>query len=327
MLSTPMRLALVLVLVLVGCSDDDVTGPGALTTSGSPSLRAAEEVAGNNLSFPVIWSDSVTKVLRGTYGTSQFDGNFSLVGDVPAYLQQDPLNEWQAESHVPAGTPVDVAWIDWGDNLEARPWNENSVVRVEVVLIEDLATPMTAFEMLYVSGEGIDEMWGASTVTYASDQATVYSGCARLTIQKIDDVIDPVLTWNEALGEWEGDVSTPFFNGGVWEAEDGPSGFSAEINIKGKVIYGYNWRVNRLGDGAGTYRLTFSLDPNLSIPLNTFFDTTEIFGRDVVETEEADSGEPLGGVAYIDYDNNLTWIDVEILPRARGGGKRPASRY
>lgn len=328
--STWTRLGLVLVLAVVGCSGDDVTGPVALTASDSETMFAAEETAGNNLSYPVIWSDGVNKVLRGTYGLPKFEGDFALVEGVPAYLQQDMLNEWQAQTQVPAGTPVDVSWIDWGDNLEARPWSETSIVRVEVVLIQDLLTPMIGYEMLYVGGEGPDEMWGASAATYESTQATVYSGCARLTIQKIappEFPAEPVLTWNSTLGQWEGDVTQPFFNGGVWDAADGMGAFSAEINVKGKVIYGFNWSVKRIGDGAGTYRLTFSLDPNTAIPLNTFFDTSQILGREIVEVEEADSGEPVGGVAEIDYENDITWIDVQILPRQQGGGKGRNARH
>lgn len=333
MKSTWMRLGLVIVLALVGCSADDVTSPTALTPSDSEPLFAAPEGAGNNLSYPVIWSDGATKALRGEYGVTRFDGEFALVNDVPAYLQQDPLNEWQAESAMGVAGGVDVSWIDWGDNLEARPWNENSVVRVEVVLTQDLLVPMTGYEMLFVSGLGVDEMWGASTATYLSDQATVYSGVARLTIQKLESVppsTEPVITWNAELGQWEGDISAPFFNGGVWDATDGPSGFSAEINIKGKVVYGYNWRVNREGDGAGTYRLTFSLDPNQYVTKNTFFDTSQIFlpEEEVVEMlAEDDSGEPQGGVAYIDYENDLTWIDVQILPKQQGGGKGRNARH
>lgn len=322
--STWMRLGLVLVLAIAGCSGDEATSPLALTDSDSEPMFAAEELAGNNLSYPVIWSDGVTKPVRGAFGSSMFEGEYALVGDVPAYLQQDALNEWQAESRMTPQGGVDVSWIDWGDNLEARPWSETSVVRVEIVLIQDLLAPMLAYEMLYVSGQGPDEMWGASTATYDSPQATVYSGCARLTIQKLATVVppaEPVLTWNAALGQWEGDISEPFFNGGVWEAEDGMGGFSAEINIKGKVIYGFNWRVSRFGDGAGTYRLTFSLDSGTNVPLNTFFDTSQILGREIVEVEEADSGEPVGGVAGVDHENDITWIDVRILPKQQGGGK------
>ena len=52
--------------------------------------------------------------------------------------------------------------------------------------------------------------------------------------------------------------------------------YSAEINVKGKVIYGYNWNTRVLSDGPGYYRITFSMDGNgndKEIQLNTVIDT------------------------------------------------------
>lgn len=324
------RPGLVLALVLAGCAADDCV-TSTSPDPGEVARAVPTEDAGNNLSFPVIWSDGYAKPLRGSFGAPVFDGASTLVGGIPVFLQQDPLNDWQAESVVDPGGPVDVSWIDWGDNLEARPWNENSVVRVEVVLIEDLTTPMESFDMLFVSGQGVDEMWGATGVTSPSDQATVYSHCARLVIQKIEPANTPeppVLAWDPASHRWTGEVSAPYFDSGVWEVEDGPEGFSAEINIKGKIIYGYNWRVRQVGDGDGTYRLTFSLADDGAVGRNTNFATSRILTREeVVEglaRAEDDSGEPIGGVAHVDPTHDITWIDVEILPRAKGGRKNPA---
>ena len=126
--------------------------------------------------------------------------SFLTVGDVDWYLQQDQHNEWQAETldAMAAGiTPFSVDQIDWGDNLEARDWPASSQVRVETVLYSAPADAMTGFEMGYLFGEGSTEMWGANGFTYRTDAAdaasdprksavaTVYSRCARLTIQKL----------------------------------------------------------------------------------------------------------------------------------------------
>ena len=46
----------------------------------------------------------------------------------------------------------------------------------------------------------------------------------------------------------------------VYNAGDGPGYYSAEINVKGKVIYGMLWDLKKAGDGPGTYRITFSFD-------------------------------------------------------------------
>ncbi len=298
---------------------------------------------GNNLSLPVIWSDGVSKALRGTYGAPVFNGETFTdeLGNV-WYLQQDALNEWQAESADWSGAAVYVDWIDWGDNLESKPWYDSSVVRVETVLYQDLATPMTGFEMSQLWGQGTSEMWGTSGNTYDSDQATVYSGCARFTIQKLTkDKADPTfaIAWNPATGAWYGDVGPALLNSAVWEGAEGstsPSVYSAEINIPGKVIYGYNWNLRKTGDGPGVYRLTFSFDGMLGgiecpVTLNTFFNAdTEIMASVEVTTlawpktpplgPTAAEGEPAGGIPVIDVANNLTYIDVTILPRSGKGG-------
>jgi len=290
-----------------------------------------EESAGNCLSVPVIWSDGVTKSLRGVYGTPVFLGAYENVDGVNWYLQQDPMNMWQAESLelTPGADPaLSVDLIDWGDNLEAKDWSERDKVRVETVLWKNItATPMDTFEMLWLSGEGMTEMWGTNGTAIPGNSATVYSGCARLTLQKLTkDRNDPTLslTWNPATGEWAGDADAAQFNGGVWEGGDGPGYYSAEINIGGKVIYGYNWDVRDGGEGPGSYRITFSLADDTTVTLNTLFTEgiTEIMVP-VEESEEAATEEEPptgGGAAKIDYANNLTYIDVNITAREAGHG-------
>jgi hypothetical protein len=280
-------------------------------------------VYGNNLSFPVIWSDGATKVLRGTYGVPNFTGKYLTVDGIYWYLQQDEFNVWQAENllvNAATGPQVVVDSVDWGDNLESKDWSLTSVIRTEVVLFKNLNTPewpsMLGFAMQLLYGKGTSEMWGTNTATYQSTKSTVYSGCARLTIQKM---VQPKGTaqnavWNPALGKWEGqDAGTVLFNGGVWEAADGPGYYSAEINIPGKVIYGYNWKTSDLNAGAGTYRLTFSFDGmngagHPSIALNTFFREG---ATAIIPTKGT------GGITALDYANNLTYIDVNLKTSGR----------
>ncbi len=272
-----------------------------------------ETVAGNNLSFPVIWSDGVTKVLRGDFGEPVFGGAATVVGDVTWYHQQDPDNEWQAGSVDGSESPVDVSWVDWGDNL-AKSWSLTSQVRVETTLYQDLATPMRGYEMQLLFGKGTSEMWGTNAVTYDSTQATVYSGCARLTIQKLHDDAE-TLFWDAATGKWTGDVGPTIFNKAVWESTDGPGGYSAEINIPGKVIYGYVWNVRNANDGAGLYRITYSLDGvNCPLAINTAFDSTRIMTA-VETTTAVTAGEPVANLEVMDWANDLTYVDVPILSR------------
>ncbi|MCY2686998.1 hypothetical protein [Salinimicrobium sp. TH3] len=342
----------VLMISFTGCEKEELEtqsldAKAIITAPGGKKAPAAEKT-GNNLSFPVIWSDGLTKPLRGTFGEDVFNGLYFTADGFDYYVQNDPLNTWQAESFDPLTASIDatnptndlellsISSIDWGDNLEAKDWPYGSQIRVEVVLSKVLDYPMKAYTMKIEdeSQSGLTEVWGAQTtgseagpqaVTYDSPVATVYSGMAKLVIQKITELAGnqpPSLNWNSTTSSWEGDISTPLFEGGVWENIDGPSGYSAEINVQGKVIYGYNWVTRKTGDGAGTYRITFVLDSNAPIPdLNTEFDELTIVvpkeaGEEITITAEPDSG---GGITGILPDYNLTYIDVKLTDQKGSG--------
>ncbi|MDZ4385275.1 MAG: hypothetical protein U0944_02535 [Candidatus Moranbacteria bacterium] len=352
---------------------------------GTSQARAEEPVTdvvfGNNLSFPVFWSDGVTKTLRGAPGADpviggawwyqwgvdadgnplscppdpddeQFcdDRNSGTVGAEPggrqrAYLQQQENNVWQAETIFPQG-PVIIDWIDWGDNLESVPWYLNSKVRIEVVPLKDLPFGAFQYEMLHTYGLGIDEMWGLSSAEGArpekslSSQATVYSNCARLTIQRLlvdrSDLRLAQLVWVEPnedagiSGGWVGDglINPPIFTGAVRNAGDGPGFYSAEINVKGKVVYGYTWSVKEMNEGAGSYRLTFNLDQEGCEDLNTFIvpGMTSIYypEEEIITTSSTESSVSLGGVAVV--GDNITYLDINILAVKGQGGKKPVAK-
>jgi hypothetical protein len=282
-----------------------------------------------------------------------------------AFLQKDLGNVWQADSADWSAAPVYVDWIDWGDNLESVDWYTRSQVRTEVVLFQDLTTPMTEYEMRHTSDWGSDEVHGLATVGGTvslgpGTRATVYSPCARLTIQKLlvqrDHDCLQYLEWVPGTGWTEPDsypegvvcpdllIKDPIFNKAVHEAKDGPGYYNAEINVKheakdgpgyynaeinvkGRIIYGYTWSVRKLNDdGAGPYRLTFSFDTTCggTVPLNTFFvdGVTSI----IMPAEEVIEEEPGGGgTAELDTVNNLTYMDVLIHERGGGGGgNKPA---
>ncbi len=288
--------------------------------------------------------------------------NLSLVAGTPAadnpqplakaYLQKDPRNVWQAGSWPangarPSGSVV-VDLVDWGDNLESVDWYTKSQIRTEVVLFEDQfagdaeqnAWPMLEYEMRHTSGWGIDEVHGLAadfeTVPYTGPgtRGTVYSHCARLTIQKLlTDRDDPALAglvwvpgegWTEPEGDTVDLVNPHIFNGSVHEGGEGPSEYSAEVNVKGRVIYGYTWNVRKLNEGAGDYRLTFSFDDVCGTTTrNTRFEdgVTQI----VQPVEEvlflATAADTDGGAtAVLRGDLNLTYIDIRVLERGGGGG-------
>lgn len=289
---------------------------------------------------------------------------------VRSYLQKDQNNVWQAKSDDWSLEPVDVHWIDWGDNLESVDWTIRSQVRTEVVLFQDLfraneegvlkptddrvgTEPWLEYEMRHTDGWGINEVHGAaativnpttSEVSAAilgpGTQATVYTHCARLTIQKLqvdrDNPSLDSLVWVADTLDTDGGyyvepdgvptgslISPPIFNMPVYEGGDGPGYYSAEVNVKGRIIYGYTWNVRKLNEGAGDYRITFSLDDycDEATARNTFFtDTVTSIIQPAEEVETLDSSTEEGARGVLDYENQLTYIDVRIIDKAGGGG-------
>ena len=264
-------------------------------------------------------------------GTDPGDGN-SIV--YKAYIQKDLKNVWQAyNAPVPAGETLNINWVDWGDNLESLAWKINSKVRTEVVLFKDIDS-VTQFSMRHVDSWGIDEVHGLQTTldnepVYAEGtQATVFTPNARFTIQKLNFTPTSIdnsrlvwasrTGWSETASENVDIINEPIFDQAVSEAGDGPAYFNAEINVKGKIMFGFSWDVNTMNEGEGYYRLTFSFDEgDAAIGTTKFDELTQIIVPIEEEEEEstktAEEGGPGGGgIAVMDPSNNLTYIDVLI---------------
>lgn len=86
---------------------------------------AEEETAGNNLAFPVLWSEAdYTLPLQGVMGEPTVDGVLADCSEETvdatekAAVQKDFANTWQAENIVAPGTMVSN--LDWGDNIEVK---------------------------------------------------------------------------------------------------------------------------------------------------------------------------------------------------------------
>jgi len=349
-----------LLFVFTQCENDDFTQDEisiqAIELSAKGGKPTGGEVYGNNLSFPVIWSDGVTKAVPGAMGTVTLAGEWWGVwgvdpidpqaelfscgpyltpdaipcadGEYRAYVQKDSRNSWQASNWVP-DVPINVDFIDWGDNLESIDWGLNSQVRVEMVLLENTETspvPVTQYAMRHVFGWGTDEVHGLQTTLDGTmpiygpgTQATVYSSNARFTIQKLNvDKTDGnlnLLQWDPVSGWFEpgqnplGLINDPILNNKA----------VAEINVKGKIIYGYTWGVRKLNAGAGYYRITFSFDPNAN--LNTYFDQfTEIIVAIEEEVTTEAEEDSRGGTAVVDFNKNLTYMDILIVGKTTGSG-------
>ena len=295
-----------------------------------------EEGVGNKLSYPVIWADD-TLALPGVMGDVAINpatvtsGYLSPDDTTTACLaapQNDATNLWQAENLAEPGNQV--TQVDWGDNLEAKDWTAGPMVRVETALFDDsLAAPMNKYEMCWISGSGTTELWGMQVtenespgpddtytpVTASSTTAMVYTSGARMTIQRIAP--GSSLTWNREQHRWVGDgASDPIVNAAAWEAvEDGTGGYGAELNIQGKIVYGYNWRTSNLPPGE--YRLTFSLDdagdayPGSGTTLENASILASTEGEESSELVTPQA-EPTGNTPMIDPESNLSYIDVGL---------------
>ncbi len=249
-------------LMILGCSKNPASIVGATTSQTTVSIaKAAPFDFVNCLSMPVVWAEGHGLTgedcthftgLRGTYGEENFVEPFdaTLIDGLPVY-RNPSVNEWQAESvdGTTLGGEIGVE-LDWADNLTRQTWTDKSKVRVEIVLFEELATPLKGYNMFSLGGTQLDEVFVTNTTTYAATVATVYSNVARLKIEKLDaDGGLPLEVYNSA-------VCDKYFVDGRLDA------YSAEVNMAGKCIYGFNWNVRDVSvtDRSGWYRLTFSLD-------------------------------------------------------------------
>ncbi len=316
--------------------DDDLASDQEIT------FRA--EDGGNNLSMPVVTPyGSLPAAIPGAgIATSWSDDTYPTSADPEYYVwvQKDPANTWRASTYK-AGGSIITDYVDWGDNLEVKAWGTNSVIRVEVALFEAIAENdythegsdagepeddsddnlEKGYKMYHVYGNGVDEVWGTDKgaidpnalpdPSVAPAWATVYGQNARLVIQKIDDDADA-----EVSGlSWTGTEWTGFELDGVpYEAK---LGFSAEVNVKGRVIYGYNWQEKR---PLGLYRITFYADGIEYDESSQVVLLSEV--EEEVTTAEDEGGESpnVPGLGVIDHEKNITYLDVRITKENNGGG-------
>ena len=146
-------------------------------------------------------------------------------------------------------------------------------------------------------------------------EAMVYSAGARLTIQKIaPGEIEPGddYTWDATNHVWVGEgAGTVVFNDAVYnKTSDGPGGYGAEINVSGKLVYGYNLNPSGLN---GEYRITFSLDDEAGdFPGSgaTLEDATIRTSPEEVTTEAEGDGNT--AIVYTQGQVTLSYIDVGI---------------
>lgn len=176
-----------------------------------------------------------------------------VLNGVTYYKQQTP-STWQGQWEKGAVTVQEVT-AKWGDNLISQKFTESSVIRIEMVLSKALTTPLKSYSMTSLYGTKANEIYGTSGSTYDNLAAFVFSSNARLKIQKLDSIGNP--------------VGAPLYNQTLWNG-DGPGFFAGEINVAGNFTYGFVWQLNKqvlppdIPTKTGTWRLTFSLDADNS---------------------------------------------------------------
>lgn len=258
---------------------------------------------GNNLSFPLIFADgygltglkiSGTWPGLGPFTTLPvFDFNTGLrplstetlttfpffdsasavsIGGI-VYYPQATASTWQAEWRNNASGATLDALVDWGDALLSRTYTTSSIVRIETTLRQDATVPgvtdtMSAFKMALLSGQGITENQGTDKSIYASAARNIYAINARLKIEKIATGGGAdVVVFEKAIWQGFGVAEEGGGSGGGGGAPTS-SAYTAELNVGGSLVYGYNFRIAQVtgvADKTGQYRITFSLDPETTV--------------------------------------------------------------
>ena len=288
-----------------------------------------DEGLGNNLGTPAVFAEGygvsglltsvdpgIRPALTETNPTlPYFDSSAVYMLDGTAYYPQQTASTWRAQiaDGAPEGEPVIV---NWSDNLLNTRWTSRSVIRVETVMYQNLATPMTGYTMQYLQGEGTSELWGADTTTYDSVYRTVFSAGARLKIEKITGPNGTVIpdTQSVNLGTAEG------------FGKDGPGYYGAEINVSGNLIFGYNWTLQQWAgteaEKAGWYRLTFSIDPSVAYSIASEEGTTASYAYDSKVTfaglDPSDTAAEALFKAKLP-DTMTSVVEIEILADKTGG--------
>lgn len=287
-------------------------------------FAAEEEGAANNLSFPVIWATEGEALFAANpliFQTPVFAENPDIVLDgTDLWLQGAPHNTWTASTYAGTGwLPAQANLIDWGDNLEARSWKVNSVIRVEAVFTSNelwnyrhqYGGTEKGYNMTWVSGQGISEIWGTDQTTYLPTEATIYTNKAELVIQKVATLEQGFpLPPNGGTFTWDHDEHVWTNNGSVLPVYLGNTVYSAEINVKGKVIFGYNWFTKNSACTPGIYRITFY----------ETYPGSPMFSLDGAQIVDPSDSPNEGGKHYVDYTNNITYIDIMLTATTGGGG-------
>jgi hypothetical protein len=250
------------------------------------------------------------------------------------FFDQKTDATWQAEwvDATDPATPmsmVAVDRLDWGDSLLSKAWTVRSKIRLEIRLyrVNDLTssydgtTGLKGYGMNHVYGSGISEVWAAadSSLVGATDgpsrerqlytpaYTTVYSNCARLSLSRI-----------QALGDTDPSDDVPIFSMPVADkyGTDGPTGFGAEVNVGGYVLYGYTLDAKARRLAAGYYRVMFSLDESATWSAGTVYRNTVITGLDEIDSiRDSGTESEWPFKSEMNAAGTASWVDIQLIAR------------
>ena len=262
--------------------------------AASVDIRTVGEAGGygNNLSWPVIFADGIGitgSPVSSDPGVRPAAAEGIIVDALPffwsdnvpnyneIYYEQQSFNVWQAEWIDGTGESPYNAQISWGDNLTHITWSASRPIRVEQVLAAVDYT-LDGYVMSYLYGQGPSEMQGTDG-TVAPFIPTIYTIGASVKIEKLD-----------------GEGGSPV--GVVTEAVVG-----SEVNVGGKIIYGYNlflsdWTPDPGITKEGWYRITFTLADGANTSLASV----------------GNAGDELIYLPEVHPSGRYSWIDIYIEP-------------
>ncbi|MGE0554092.1 MAG: Ig-like domain-containing protein [Gemmatimonadales bacterium] len=255
------------------------------TASASVSIKVvgeSSEEAGNNLSWPTVFVDGtgITGLAVATdpgvrpttaEGVTADTLPFFWDGNAPTYntyYEQQTSNTWRAELLDGTGQAAYDASAYWGDNITVKEWSATRPIRVEIALSATGVGTLTGFNMTYLYGEGPDEMQGTDGST-AEFVPLIYTVGPTITVEKL---------------------SGP---GGSVVATVADEPINAEVNVGGRIIYGYQLKLD--ASGPGWYRLRYRLATGANARITAVGNTTGMFLPVVVGPRE-------------------TMIEINVLP-------------
>jgi len=232
---------------LIFADDIGIAGSGIPPTSVW-TTNAASAVANTSTGLRPLSTEFPLSSLPYLDSATEF-----IKGGITYYPQQSS-STWQGEWRLAGVSGVQAVNAAWGDNLVSQSLTSTSTIRIEMVLSEaiDPSIAMTSYAMTSLYGAQANEIQGTDGTPYLNVNPFVFASNARLTIQKMDGATNPVL------------LSQPLWKG------DGPGYLAGEVNVSGNFTYGFVWNLKTqvlptaIPTKTGTWRLTFSLDPDNS---------------------------------------------------------------